>query len=343
MKCTWIAMLLLSFAVANASGQGSGPGQGAVTTQADVVYAVHDGVSLKGDLYRPMSPGAHGALILIHGGGFRGGSKADYAMSWGPGLAAHGYVAFSIDYRLSTPTQPSWPQVLLDCKAAIQYLRGNAAELGIDPERIGIAGDSAGGAIAGLLGVTQDWPAFANKYPKDMYGSASSKVKVAVTAYGVFDMTAWERYTVITARPNNPNKPALDRLFGGSPDQVPGLFFEGSAINYLREAATSLGKMAIPNAATNTAWFVAWGMADQVVPPDNQSMAFAQALKDAGANVIALGVPGTGHFWFAASTVTGKQGVPKCEETTPVKYTCSGPSPNDYISSPFLDFLTHHL
>src|SRR5450432_2620289 len=156
MKRTVMATLLMVFAVATTAW-----GQADVKTQTDVVYATPDGVAPKGDLYLPAGGGPHAALIFIHGGGFRGGSKSGYQVSWGPYLAARGYVAFAIDYRLSSPTQASWPQALLDCKAAIQYLRGDAKELGIDPERIGVAGDSAGGALTAMLGVTQDWAAYA--------------------------------------------------------------------------------------------------------------------------------------------------------------------------------------
>ena len=101
---------------------------------------------------------------------------------------------FAIDYRLSKPTQTTWPQALLDCKAAVQYLRGNAAALGIDPDRIGVGGDSAGASLATLVAVTQDFPQFANRYPMDAYASVSTKVKVAVPIYGVYDNTAQQKY-----------------------------------------------------------------------------------------------------------------------------------------------------
>lgn len=221
MKYTLVASVLLFIAAAVASAQS--PAE--VRTQNNVVYAVHDGVSLNGDLYLPTSAGPHPAMLFIHGGGFRGGSKAGYGTTWGPYLAARGYVVFAIDYRLATPNQTTWPQALLDCKAALQYLRGNAAMLGIAPDRIGVGGDSAGASLAALMGVTQDAPAFANKYPKDAHASASTQVKVDVPIYGVHDMVAWERFTT----PASNNGPApLEIFFGGPPDQVPGRYFAAS-------------------------------------------------------------------------------------------------------------------
>jgi acetyl esterase/lipase len=332
-----LAAGLFLLAAAAASAQSTA----GVQTQGNVVYAVHDGVSLYGDLYLPMGAEPHPAMLFIHGGGFRGGSKAGYGNTWGPYLAARGYVVFAIDYRLSMPNQTAWPQALLDCKAALQYLRGNAAMLGIAADRIGVGGDSAGASLAALLGVTQDAPAFANKYPKDSYSSASTKVKVDIPIYGVHDMIAWERFTGATS--NNGPGP-LELFFGGAPDQVPGLYFEASPITYIREAAKSLGEVAMPNAATQTAWFLAWGMVDHVVPPDGQSMVFVQALRDAGAKVTAVPVPGVDHFWFTASALTGKQGMPDCKDAAPPqRLVCSGATPNDFIAQQLLDFLAHNL
>jgi acetyl esterase/lipase len=331
MKHTLMATVLFAFSAAGAWGQDN--------VQKNLEYAVHDGVSLVGDLYSLGRDGAHPAMLFIHGGGFARGSKAGYGNTWGPYLAARGYVVFAIDYRLSTPTQATWPQALLDCKAALQYLRGKADVLGIDPERIGVGGDSAGATLAALLAVTQDFPQFANRYPKDAYASLSTKVKVVVPIYGVYDMMAWQKYT--SGQTNNAK--ALEQFIGGKPNQMLGAYFESSPLSYIREGATSLGSVATENAGARIPWFLAWGMMDPVVPPDGQSVAFVQALREAGASVTAVPVPKTDHFWFPISALTGRKGEPACEEPSPAKFSCSGATPNDFIVSQLVEFLARNL
>jgi acetyl esterase/lipase len=330
-----MAILVAVFSVSSAWGQAVGATL--LQTRKDVEYAVHDGVSLKGDLYQQASGAAHPAMIFIHGGGFRGGSKNSYGNGWGLYLAARGISVFAIDYRLFTATQTAYPQALLDCKAAVQYLRGNAAALGIDPNRIGVGGDSAGATLAALIAFTQDSPEFANKYPTDAYASASTKVKVVVPMYAIQDMMSWEMIS------QKAGKGALEGFFGGAPDAMPGAYLETSPLVYAREGSKMLGDLAVPNAGLKIPWFMAWGTADMVVPPENQSVAMAAALKEAGVNVTAIPVPKQNHFWFVATQVTGKHGEPVCESMTGGKYTCSGPTPNDYIVDQFLDFLTKNL
>ncbi len=326
------------FAVLVAVLTALGTAQAQATVNQNVVYAVHDGVPLYGDLYLPTTSGPHPAMMFIHGGAWFRGSKAGYGNTWGPYLAARGYVVFAIDYRLATPTQHTWPQVLLDCKAALQYLRGNAAALGVDPDRIGVGGDSAGGELSSMLALTQDWPAFANRYPDDTYSSVSTKVRVAVPIYGVYDMMAWWKYTT-TARTDKP----LELLFGGTPYDLPGPYFEASPMDYVREAATSLGSVTVENAGTSIPWFLSWGMDDPIVPAEGQSIPFVKALRDASATVTAVAVPNIDHFWFTASALTGKRGISSCVVTPALQVICTGATPNDFIAPKLLEFLADNL
>ena len=319
---------------------------GQFTVQEDVLYATHDGVPLYGDLYLPATAGPHPAMMFIHGGAWQVGSKSAYGVSWGPYLAERGYVVFSIDYRLSSATDHTWPEALLDCKAALQYLRGNAATLDVDPDRIGVGGDSAGGQLSSMLTLTQDWPAFANQYPSDIFADESTKVKVEVAAYGVFNMPSWWMWN------KNPDfdfgfltRTFLEDLFGGTPEDLPAPYFEASAINYVRASAKSLGEVSLPNAGMEVPWFITYGLDDFDVPAEGQSIPFVKALKEAGADVTAVAVPGAGHYWFTFTEITGKRGIPDCVTvfSPELVVICSGATPNDFIAKKLLRFLDKNL
>ena len=125
----------------------SGPTHAAdyqTTVQPDIVYAEHDGTKLVGDFYLPKGLAKAPVLIAIHGGGWQVGSRASYKY-WGPYLAGNGYAVFSIEYRMRKPG--TYPASVYDVKAAIQFVRAKAAEFGVDPDRIGLIGDCAGGHL----------------------------------------------------------------------------------------------------------------------------------------------------------------------------------------------------
>ncbi|MBX7058581.1 MAG: alpha/beta hydrolase [Leptospirales bacterium] len=116
--------------------------------QRDVVYAASAAGELRADLYLPAADGPRPALIALHSGSWRRGSKERMsAVSFA--LAAHGYVVLNINYRFA----PQWPfpAQLEDARAAAAYLRTHATELQVDSQRIGALGYSAGGHIALML------------------------------------------------------------------------------------------------------------------------------------------------------------------------------------------------
>lgn len=116
----------------------------------DVVYARPGGVPVALDVYRPATVGRHRpAVVLIHGGGFRRGDKAALAQ-FGERLAAGGWVAFSVNYRLA-PEFP-FPAGVQDVRAAVRWIRLHAQRYGVDPTRIGALGSSAGANLAATLG-----------------------------------------------------------------------------------------------------------------------------------------------------------------------------------------------
>src|SRR5260370_23836657 len=121
-----------------------------VVNRPNLEFVQHDGTNLAGDLYLPKGLDKAPVVIAIHGGGWQAGSPASYRY-WGPILARNGYALFSIDYRLGKAG--AYPGSVFDVKAAVQFVRAKAADLAVDPERIGLMGDSAGGHLAALVGL----------------------------------------------------------------------------------------------------------------------------------------------------------------------------------------------
>lgn len=115
-----------------------------------VVYAKHGDRELALDLYRPKSAGdtALPAIVCIHGGGWWQGDRSNHG-HLAKALAAKGYVAATISYRLSG--EAPFPAQIHDCKAAVRFLRANAEKYGINREKIGATGLSAGGHLTALL------------------------------------------------------------------------------------------------------------------------------------------------------------------------------------------------
>jgi acetyl esterase/lipase len=151
-----------------------------VVTEPNVAYDTKDPQQAM-DITRPKTPGLHPAILAIHGGGFRAGSRKGYDKTCTM-LAQRGYVCATADYRLA-PAAP-FPAAIYDVKAAVRYLRANATRLGIDPSKIGVMGSSAGGHLALFLGVTGNVPEFEGDGPnKDQ----SSRVNVVVSYYGPSD------------------------------------------------------------------------------------------------------------------------------------------------------------
>jgi acetyl esterase/lipase len=173
-----------------------------VTTRADIQFAEHDGVKLLGDLYIPKGLASAPVLVAVHGGGWQIGNRKFYT-NWGPYLAKNGVAVFAIEYRLMKPGVTTYPGAVYDTKAAVQFVRAKAAELGVDPERIGLVGDSAGAHLGALVALAGEEPHFSSGYRSDPHAAVSAKVKAVVGFYGVYDMLAqWEQDLVSRPRDN---------------------------------------------------------------------------------------------------------------------------------------------
>ena len=103
------------------------------------------------------APGRFPALIGVHGGGWQAGARNAFQY-WGPYLAERGYALFAISYRLAKKGQKTFPQAVNDVLAAVQFVRGSAGQIKVDPERIGLFGASAGAHLASLAALGGDSP-----------------------------------------------------------------------------------------------------------------------------------------------------------------------------------------
>ncbi len=135
------------------------------------------------DVYRPAT-NAEGrpALVYLHGGGWIMGDKKHQGIPLCNHLASLGWVCVNANYRLSPAA--TYPDQVIDAKAAVAWLRANAGERGIDPAFIAIAGGSAGGHIAAMTALTPGDPAL-----QPGFEDADSSIQAVVTCYGVYDLT----------------------------------------------------------------------------------------------------------------------------------------------------------
>ena len=132
-----------------AHAQGPAPDTGNLRVEKDIVFGKGGSMDLTLDVYQPPTGVASKRMAIIHlfGGGFFVGNKnAGYIINDAKALGARGYTNISANYRLQT--QGSWPAQIHDVKAAIRWTRANAARLGIDANRIAVAGYSAGGMLS---------------------------------------------------------------------------------------------------------------------------------------------------------------------------------------------------
>jgi acetyl esterase/lipase len=250
-----------------------------VAVRQSVEFAVHDGVKLVGDLYMPKRDKAP-VVVGVHGGGWQQGDRSLYKF-WGPFLAQNGIALFATEYRLSKPDKPTYPQAVHDVRAAVQYVRGRAGELGLDPDRIGLQGDSAGGHLASLVALAGDSELFAGGYRDDAHANVSTRVKTVVSIYGVYDMAAQWNHDLLP----RPRESITAKFLGKHLCDDRKIYFEASPLSHVTTRMNA------------TAFYLAWGTEDDIVDPATQAVPFRDALKQAGYFVRTVTVPGAPHFW----------------------------------------------
>lgn len=210
-----------------------GYSQSGVRETYNIVYTTASGFLQRLDLFQPLTynrnrPG----IVMVHGGGWSGGDKSAYT-ALAKYYANQGYVCASINYRLA-PTHV-WPAQIDDTQAAVRWMRKHARALGLNPERIGAVGASAGGHLVLFLGEIDTL----NDFDPSLSGY-SSRVQAVVDYFGPTDFmvpTEWNPniWTLIQNliglawRPGSPAYQAASPLYFVSPGDAPTVVFHGTA------------------------------------------------------------------------------------------------------------------
>jgi acetyl esterase/lipase len=234
--------------------------------RADVTYPTPAGPSEQLNVYSPIGPaptGGRPVIIAIHGGGWRRLDKNGYGGRIAAAFVPQGYVVVAPNYELSAPRRPSWPENLDDVRSVVAWVRSNANELGIDPNRVAAMGESAGGNLAELLG-TDPGPSGA--------GTASTRVDAVIAFSAPADLNALYAASRWAGR-------AAAQFLGGSPRQVPGEYAAASPIDHVARGDPPM--------------FLVHGLEDPLVPVE-QCEEMAAALDAAGVPNHLILVPG-GH------------------------------------------------
>ncbi|MCC6511501.1 MAG: ankyrin repeat domain-containing protein [Pirellulaceae bacterium] len=190
----------------------------------NVQYAKVDNKSLLLDLHFPERVAGSALIVWVHGGAWRGGSKDDMPLGQ---LVKAGYSVASVNYRLST--EAKFPAQIHDIKAAIRFLRQIALRYKYRSDRIAIAGSSAGGHLAALVGTTNNH--------KDLEGEIGTCLKNSSEVHAIIDLYGPTNLMTILSQSTphglSVRKPALDLLLGAQPENVPDLAKLASPVEHV--------------------------------------------------------------------------------------------------------------
>jgi acetyl esterase/lipase len=262
-----------------------------VTVHHGVEFAIVEGFRpLLLDLYQPApGSGSGAAIVYMHGGGWAVGTRRRMGRalaSWSPTaldrLAQAGFVVATVDYRLSGEAR--FPAQLHDVKAAIRWVRGNAARLGVDLTRLVAWGESAGGHLAMLAGLTGDRPELEGAIGE--FIGESSAVSGVIDWYGPMNLLSLSSHHApdTTKRPDDAE--SWESMMVGAPLQHdPARTRAASPISYVHGSAPPIQ--------------IHHGTVDTEVP-FTQSVEFAEAQCEAGGAVELVAVEGSNHFWIGA-------------------------------------------
>lgn len=268
----FVLFLTIAALVAGAAGcQNPAPSMYQSRSWEGVTYVERGKTALKMDIIAPTDmEGPRPAVVMVHGGAWTFGERK-WMRASADFLASMGFVAATIDYRLM-PTGATYSDQVRDCLAAIKFLRKNAATYGVNPDRIAIGGDSAGGHLALLAGLTKD----TSVYQDDSHPGVSTDVCAIVNIYGPTNMLALYQSAPWMIRPD------IERFIGGTPAAAPEKWREASPVSHVRADAPPV--------------LILHGDGDAIVSY-SQAVELEQAIHKAGGTCRLIRVRGGTHGW----------------------------------------------
>lgn len=251
------------------------------TVYRDIAY-VSDGHERQTlDIYLPAGAKLWPVIVYIHGGAFRMGSKHDRVPL---AMLARGYAIVAINYRLSQ--HAIFPAQIQDCKAAVRWVRAHATTYQLDATRIIAWGESAGGHLASMLGVSGHIGAWEVGAHRDQ----SSRVQGVVDFYGPTDFLQMDTQRLPHGMVHDDADSPESELVGGAIQAHPQATAQANPITHVRSDAAP--------------FVVIHGDADPLVPY-GQSVILVEALQRAGIPVTFYTVAGGGHGGFTDLRIMG--------------------------------------
>jgi len=274
---SWFAAVMLLFVCVLIASAAQPTSQTAgMKTERNIPYVENGHSNQILDLYLPEKPSNKPLplMIWIHGGAWLAGSKTNPPVLY---LVDKGFAVASIQYRFSSDA--IWPAQAYDCKAAVRFLRANAAKYNLDPDRFGVGGDSAGGHLAAFIGTSGD--------VKEMEGdlgntNISSRVQAVVDWFGPTDVTLMAQQSGPDSmiQHDSPDSPE-SKLLGGPVQEKRDLAKTANPLTYIDE--------------NDPPFLIMHGDKDRLVPL-GQSVILAKALIDARVEEVTMKtIHGAGH------------------------------------------------
>lgn len=255
----------------------------------DLEYVTNGHERNRLDLYLPKEGKGVPLVVWVHGGGWQAGSKENCPAI---PLTEKGYAVASINYRLSS--HAIFPAQIIDCKAALRWLRARAAEYGYNADRIAVWGSSAGGHLVALLGTSGD----VKEFDQGENLKFSSRVQAVVDWFGPTDFTQMSKFS--SSLKHDAADSPESKLIGGAIQENKDKVARANPITYVT--------------SDDAAFLIMHGDKDPLVPL-NQSELLVTALKKVGVPVTLKVIEGAGHGGAGFNSLESNQMIQKFLDT----------------------------